>query len=363
MWNVLNPLVSALADGRSVAVATVVAKTGSSPFPAGTSMIVDDDGHVWGDVSSGCVDAAAYDLALSVLESGEPVVRHFGGDQNPFDVALTCGGAVDIFVRRVAVGDRPLLTRLAAAMTGDHDAALATVVSGPAPTASLLLVTGDGVMGSLGSAELDRVVSQELRDRLGQDTAELLSTTQADVFVQSYSRRPRMLIFGGSAFAAAVATVGRFLGYRVTVCDGRPVFATEHRFPAADEIVSAWPHEFLATTVVDGRTVICVMTHDPKFETPLLEAALRSPAAYIGVLGSRQTQRRRIAALRAHGIADVELARLSAPIGLDVGAASPEETAISIGAEILTKLRGGTAQPLGDLAGPIHHDTEDARPL
>jgi xanthine dehydrogenase accessory factor len=161
-------------------------------------------------------------------------------------------------------------------------------------------------------------------------------------------------VFGAIDFAAAVARVGKFLGYRVTVCDARAVFATRRRFPDADEVVVEWPHRYLASQPVDARTVICVLTHDPKFDVPLLEVALRTEAAYIGAMGSRRTHEDRLARLRDAGVDEEALARLASPIGLDIGARTPEETAVSIAAEIVAHRWGGSGQRLGVTAGPIH---------
>jgi xanthine dehydrogenase accessory factor len=176
------------------------------------------------------------------------------------------------------------------------------------------------------------------------------------IFVHSFAPPPRMLVFGAIDFAAAVAREGKFLGYRVTVCDARPVFATAKRFPEADEVVVKWPHKFLEEIrdEIDERTVICVLTHDPKFDVPLLEAALRTPAGYIGAMGSRRTHEDRIARLRESGMTERELDRLRSPIGLDLGARTPEETAVSIAAELIQLRWGGTGRPLTDTTGRIH---------
>ena len=170
-----------------------------------------------------------------------------------------------------------------------------------------------------------------------------------------------MLVFGAIDFAAAVARVGSFLGYHVTVCDARPVFATNTRFPEADEVVVDWPHRYLQAEVdagrVDARTVITVLTHDPKFDVPLLEVALRLPeTAYIGAIGSRRTHDDRITRLKEAGLTDAEIGRLSSPIGLDLGARTPEETAVSIAAEIIAGRWGGSGEPLGATTGRIHHE-------
>ena len=184
------------------------------------------------------------------------------------------------------------------------------------------------------------------------------------VFVSSYAPRPRMIVFGAIDFAAAVARVGSFLGYRVTVCDARPTFATARRFPDADEVVVEWPHRYLAATAVDERTVITVLTHDPKFDVPLLEVALATPVAYVGAMGSRRTNDDRLRKLRELGLTDEELARLHAPIGLDLGARTPEETAVSIAAELIGQRWGGTGGALRLADGPIHRDrVAEVRPL
>jgi xanthine dehydrogenase accessory factor len=170
-----------------------------------------------------------------------------------------------------------------------------------------------------------------------------------------------MVVFGAIDFAAAVARVGGFLGYRVTVCDARPVFATATRFPSADEVVVAWPHKYLRAEAeagrIDGRTALCVLTHDPKFDVPLLEVALRLPSVgYVGAMGSRRTHDDRLRRLREAGLTDAELARLSSPVGLDLGARTPEETAVSIAAEIIALRWGGRGERLAETSGRIHHD-------
>ena len=179
------------------------------------------------------------------------------------------------------------------------------------------------------------------------------------VFVSSYAPKPRMIVFGAIDFAAAVARMGTFLGYQVTVCDARPVFATTSRFPGADEVVVQWPHRYLTGEAeggrIDERTVLAVLTHDPKFDVPLLEVALRLPVAYVGAMGSRRTHEDRLARLREVGVAEGDLDRLSSPIGLDLGARTPEETAVSIAAEIIQLRWGGQGRRLADVGGPIHH--------
>jgi len=180
------------------------------------------------------------------------------------------------------------------------------------------------------------------------------------LFVASYQAPPRMIVFGAIDFAAAVARIGVFLGYKVTVCDARPVFATKRRFPDAHEVVVAWPHRYLQAEAdakrIDERTVVCVLTHDPKFDAPVLEVALRLPLAYVGAMGSRRTHDDRLARLREAGMSEDELARLASPVGLDLGARTPEETAVSVAAEIIAAQWGGSGERLTELAGRIHHE-------
>jgi xanthine dehydrogenase accessory factor len=246
----------------------------------------------------------------------------------------------------------------------DEPVAVATVVSGAAPLAAARAIWDGRVDGSLGAVGLDAAVTDDARGMLAQGQTGIRHygpngerrQDEVAVFIESFAPPPRLIVFGAIDFAAAVARIGRYLGYRVTVCDARPVFATEKRFPDADEVVCDWPHRYLSSTSVDARTVIAVLTHDPKFDVPLLEVALRTPAAYIGAMGSRRTHEDRVARLRDVGLTDAELARLRSPIGLDLGARTPEETAVSIAAEIIGLRWGGTGQPLTDLAGAIHHE-------
>ncbi len=220
----------------------------------------------------------------------------------------------------------------------------------------------DRVSGSLGSERLDAAVTDDGRGMLTQGlTGERhygeLGERRRDeltVFIRSYAPPPRMMVFGAIDFAAAMARMGKQLGYHVIVCDARPVFATAKRLPDADEVVVDWPHRYLARTPVDARTVICVLTHDPKFDVPLLEVALRTEAGYIGAMGSRRTHEDRLARLREVGLTEAELARLSSPIGLDIGARTPQETAVSIAAEIIQVRWGGSGARLTQTQGAIH---------
>jgi xanthine dehydrogenase accessory factor len=351
------------------ALATVVAVRGSAPRDPGASMAVSARGEVVGSVSGGCVEGAVFELATTVLESGAPVLETYGiSDDEAFAVGLTCGGVLDILVRPVDGASALALRSVAVSVADEEPVALATVVGGDASLAATLAIWADRVEGSLGTTGLDAAVTDDARGLLAQGQTGVRHygpngqrrQDEVAVFVESFAPPPRLLVFGAIDFAAAVARIGKYLGYRVTVCDARPVFATARRFPDADDVVCDWPHRYLATTNVDARTVITVLTHDPKFDVPLLEVALRTPAAYIGAMGSRRTHDDRIARLRDAGVDDANLARLRSPIGLDLGARTPEETAVSIAAEIIGLRWGGSGRPLGDTEGDIHrHDVKD----
>ncbi|MGN6088819.1 MAG: XdhC family protein [Actinomycetales bacterium] len=356
-------------DGRPFATATVVETWRSSPRPAGAVMAVSADGEAIGSISGGCVEGAVYELAQEVMDTGQPALQRYGvSDDDAFAVGLTCGGILDVFVQRVDPTSFPQLGEVLTSLSSREPVAVATVIAGPRPAGSRMVLWRDRVEGTLGSPRLDDAVADDARGllehgttrvlRLGADGERRLDELQ--VLVESFAPPPRMLVFGAIDFARAVARVGKFLGYEVVVCDARPVFATPRRFPEADEVVVEWPHRYLSRVEVDARTVICVLTHDPKFDVPLLEVALRTPAAYIGAMGSRRTHDDRLARLREAGLTEAELARLSSPIGLDIGARTPEETAISIAAEITQSLWGGSGRRLSDTQGPIHSDTDMA---
>ncbi|MEV4430542.1 XdhC/CoxI family protein [Streptomyces sp. R-07] len=352
-------------QGRTFAVATVVAVGGSAPRQPGAALAVDSEGTAIGSVSGGCVEGAVYDLCVQALEDGRTVVERFGySDEDAFAVGLTCGGIIDILVTPVRGGVFP--AALASAVSGEA-AALARIVDGPADLlGQALLVRPDGSYeGKLGGhPELDRTAAGEARAMLDAGRTGTVEIGEdgsrcgqpLSLLVESSVPAPRMIVFGAIDFAAALVRVGKFLGYHVTVCDARPVFATPARFPEADEIVVDWPHRYLESTEVDGRTVLCVLTHDAKFDVPLLRAALKLPVAYIGAMGSRRTHEDRNERLRGVGVTELELARLRSPIGLDLGARTPEETALSIGAEIVANRRGGSGRSLTGAHTPIHHD-------
>lgn len=379
MRDALAELLAVWRAGGTAGLATVVRTFRSAPRPAGAVMVVAPDGTVSGSVSGGCVEGAVYELATEVVADGVPVLQRYGvSDDDAFEVGLTCGGVLDVFVEAVSRHTFPELEALLGDVDAHQPAAIATVIAHPDPAwlGRRLVIRTHGVSGSLGSARADAAVTDDARGLLDSGRSDVLTFgpegerrgSGMEVFVASFAPRPRMLVFGAIDFAAAVARQGSLLGYRVTVCDARPLFATAARFPTADEVVVEWPNRYLAAQAaagaVDERTVICVLTHDPKFDVPLLEVALRLPqVGYIGAMGSRRTHEDRLARLREVGLTEPELARLSSPIGLDLGARTPEETAVSIAAEIIAQRWGGSGRPLADTGGRIHHEHSEPSEL
>jgi xanthine dehydrogenase accessory factor len=297
------------AEGLRAATATLVRTERSSPREPGAMMAVSERGDVAGSLTGGCVEPALYEEARAVL-AGEPArLASYGiADEDAFEAGLPCGGTVHVFV---AEADRDLIGQVVAAVRRDEPVALAVTVSGP------------------------EVGAQKLVPLDGRTEPEL----EGDVFVLPLLPRPRMYVFGALDHAAAVARVGSLLGYHVTVCDARSRFLTRERFPEADELVEGWPDEFLRAAPVDSRTAICVLTHDHKFDVPVLRVALASEAGYIGALGAKKTNAERAERLGAEGVTEEQLARLHAPIGLDIGARTPEEVAVAVAAEIVALRR------------------------
>ncbi|MEU0388731.1 XdhC family protein [Streptomyces chartreusis] len=374
MLNIADTLYRWCRENRPFALATVVQVSGSAPLPPGTALAVDTTGAAVGSISGGCVEGAVYELCRQVLEPGEPPVRsRFGySDDDAFAVGLTCGGELEVLVQRIDPADQPHLTAALEKVQAGLPVAVAQVIDGPQHLVGRTLsVLGGGSAydGTLGNRQQDRAAASQVRGllRAGR-TARVEVGGDADtcpekltLLVHTHAASPRMLIFGAVDFAAALSQAGRFLGYHVTVCDARPVFATAERFPHAHEVVADWPHRYLEATEVDARTVICVLTHDAKFDIPLLRLALGLPVGYIGAMGSRRTHDHRLERLREAGVPEEHLACLHSPIGLDLGAHTPEETAISITAEIIAHTNNGTGLPLSRVPGPIHGSAPMAR--
>lgn len=355
-------------EGMRVAVARVVGVEGSGPRDPGATMVVNERGEVAGSVSGGCVEGAVVTEALDALERGGARRRTYGySDDDAFAVGLTCGGTVHVLVDP-SLPD--VYEELRDALRSDEPVALATVVETEAGASGVrlgasMLVREDGTFsGTLGVPELDAVVRRDVAGALASGLSDTrhygplgeARQREVAVFFEVFAPPPRMVIFGAVDFTSALAKVAKVLGYRVEVCDARPVFATRARFPMADEVAAQRPERFLAErgASLGPRDAICVLTHDPKFDVPAVIAALETGVGYLGAMGSRRTHDDRIARLREAGVAEEALARVMSPIGLDIGARTPEETAVAICAEVIARRTGKPAPSLRDRTGPIH---------
>ncbi|MET0806758.1 MAG: XdhC/CoxI family protein [Lacisediminihabitans sp.] len=319
---------------RRMAVATAVSIDGSAPRTVGTSMAFDGV-EVVGSIAGGCVEGAVVGVCEEVLDDGIARTVEYGvSDETAFSVGLTCGGRIRVHVQ--------LLTDDVA------DQLRAATAGGAAGTASVLSVV---------RAEHRTRIDAELAARIAIGESGLgvidCDGELVEAFFEVSTPAPHLIVFGAMEFSAALTQAARMLGYRITVCDPRPLFATAARFPGGEVVVS-WPTTWLAAQPVDERTMICVLSHDARFDAELIALALDTPAGFVGAMGSRTTHDRRIASLRERGVSEEAIARLRSPIGLDIGASTVEETAVAILAEIIAVRTGATALPLATTAGPIH---------
>ena len=389
MKEILDRIEEWLNRGDSVALATLVGARGSSPREPGAVMAVNQAGEVLGSISGGCVEGAVVEEALAAIADGQTRLTTYGiTDELGLSVGLTCGGTIQVFVESLAKnnleksnlqkhnlenvktnniekGDRhlPISAILdAIRQASEKPAAICTMVEGALAGAKIIVTEDAPKIGSFGNSELDRVVERDARGLLAQGLKDLCNygpngerrETEVTVFIESFSPPPHLIIFGAVDFTRSLSKLGKMLGYRVTVCDARSRFATKARFPEADEVIAEWPHKYLDLAPIDHRTVIAVLTHDPKFDVPALVRAVRTPAAYIGAMGSRRAHADRIRRLQEAGLNETEIARISAPIGLDLGGTTSEETAVSIMAEVIALKNGRSGQRLCENQNPIH---------
>jgi xanthine dehydrogenase accessory factor len=311
-----------MGEGERVAVATVVATRSSAPRPVGSKLVVREDGSLSGSVSNGCVENDVILAAQEVLAGAEPRLVTYGiTDEMAFGVGLPCGGEIDVFVEAVRDEEQPDVTL--------------TVVAGP------------DVGTKLHDPDLEQAARRRGRSHVFEQEGR---TVFADVTVPP----PRLFVYGAADTAEALCAAAKLLGWRTIVADARPRFATPERLPSADEILLLWPDEALAQVAPDAATAVVVLTHDDKFDLPLVRGALATEAFYLGWLGSRRNQARRRGLLLDEGVAEEELERVSGPAGLDLGAASPEETAVSILAEILAVRAGRSGGQLREASTRIH---------
>jgi xanthine dehydrogenase accessory factor len=319
-------------QGKRYALATLIKVERSAPKPPGSAMAVCEDGTVAGSVSGGCVESALHDEAMAVLQSNQPKTVSYGiSDAEGFEIGLACGGQLHLFV------DAPTLpTGLLDAIEGNQPVALATVVKGDD--------AGRRTMVRPENGDRRNGVEGDARALLARQVNDLKTYGETEVFIQSFAPAAEMYVFGAADFSAAAASIGRFLGYHVTVIDPRAVFATKERFPAAHQVVVDWPDKFLAKAPIGPSTAIVILTHDPKFDLPALIHAVKTDAGYIGAMGAKRTNEERFRKLREAGCTEEQLARIHAPIGMDIGGKSPEETAVSIAAEIIALKHGKSAK-------------------
>lgn len=391
MRDILDEIRCWVGEGTPMVIARVIAAHGSVAPAVGSAMAVSADGRIAGSVSGGCVEEAVISEAHAVFEDDTPRVVIFGPcARDERFLNMTCGGTLEILL---APAHDVLVSRVLSLIDTDEPFALATVVAvvaeghvaggrrgtdaapprGPRVGASLLIsarASREGnAWGSLGGAALEEVVAARAGAQLQQGSAlcdEVVAWHygingedghgDVTILIEVFATRPRMVICGAADAAAALCSVARMLGYRVTVCDVRPRLATQARFPQADEVVIAQPAQYLATITgaLTPRDAICVLTHDPTTDEAILQAAVASDAGYIGAMGSRATSARRRAALVAQGVTTRQLARIMSPVGLDIGARTAHETAVSIGAEIIALRAARPGSSLRDGEGSIH---------
>ncbi len=346
MHDVLSEVLRWKERGDQIALATVVAVKKSAPRAPGAKMAVNDRGEIAGGVSGGCVEGAVVELSEAVMAGGDPQLVHFGiADDEAWSVGLPCGGEIDVWIERYPGG------RLEEVARDGERAAEVTVIEGPGLGAKLTVEPDGTHSGSLGSPELDDEAVRLASDLVWRDTSE----RHGSLFVDVVAPPPRLILFGAVDIAAPLCTLARAAGWRPYVVDPRARFATTERFPDAVEVLAAWPDEaFARLGGIDPATSIVVLTHDPKLDDAALTVALRSPAAFVGAMGSRRAQAARRERLLAAGLEDDELERLSAPVGLDLGAVGKEETALSVLAEVVASRHGRDGGRLINAAGRIH---------
>jgi xanthine dehydrogenase accessory factor len=343
------------ADGEDVAVATVVETKKSAPQPAGAKLALSAAGGVAGAVSGGCVEGAVVEVAAEVLAGAPPRLLRYGiADEDAWDVGLPCGGEIAVWVQRHDPAGHG--GRFAAHVRAGERVAVVTAIDDvPRPGATLLLTADGEPDGTLGDAALDAAAVELAQEALWTERRGLHDTPRGRVFVDVGAPPPRVLIFGAVEIAAHLAALATATGWRAFVIDPRSRFATAERFPAAERVVAAWPQAAIpALGGIDRATSVVVLTHDPKLDDAALGVALRSDAPYIGAMGSRRAQARRRERLLAAGFTDDELTRLSAPVGLDLGALTAEETAVSVLAELIAVRHGHQGGRLKDARGRVH---------
>lgn len=350
MIDLLPQIEEWFAAGQEIAVATVIRVSGSAPRPVGARMIVSSEGRMAGSVSGGCVETTVYEEMMDVLEGGPPRKLHFGITEDMiWDVGLACGGTIDVFVQKL---DPELFTTLVEHVVQGRPVALTTVVSGKSGIAEWALVARDEIANGTADEPVATVAREMLATRATAGAIHEIAPG-TEVFIEPFLPPPVLIIIGGVHTAIPLTRFAKELGFRVVVADPRAKFANRERFPEADEVLLEWPDEALAHLEIDGATYIVLLTHDPKIDEPTLAAALKTDAAYIGAIGSRGTHAARFERMAAWGVTREQLERVYAPIGLDLGGRTPEETALSIIAEMVAVKNGRSGASLRKNSGSI----------
>lgn len=344
-------------EGEEVALATLVQVRGSAPRLPGARLAMTRSGRMAGSVSGGCVENDVFEHAMKVLDTGQPMVATYGiSDELGFEVGLSCGGSIDVLIEPFAIDKS--WEALRQAVESERPAAFAIGLTPVSLLGRKLAASGENeVAGSIESDLDDKVVGEGRRLLLEGGTRVLNLPWRGDettIFVEAFSPPPRLFIVGATHTAIPLCRMAKELGFRVNIIDARSLFATRERFPEADQVVRGWPDDILDKATLDAHSYLVILTHDPKFDLPTLVRALRSQARYIGAMGSRGTHEQRKAQLRQQGFTDADLARIRAPIGLDIGARSPEEIAMAILAEMLAVRYGRDGRPLSERKAAVH---------
>lgn len=338
------------ARGDAIAIATVVQTSGSTPRPIGAKMIVNSRGEFAGSVSGGCVEGAVIEQAMEVIKTGKPKLVKYGiADETAWDVGLSCGGMIQVWleVPSFRFEEDNWLNVITRAIQADELCAVVTIINGASLGAKMIVYPDGRTSGDLGDATLRSQVVRDALNAMKLESPQHGVYGDTEIFIDVFAPKPKLIIFGGVHTAIPLTQFAQALGFHVTIVDGRARFATRERFPTADEIIVAWPDEALAQTRtrIDSSTYIAILTHDPKFDIPALHALSKMNPRYIGSMGSRETRAQHFAELRAMGVSEEFLARVHGPIGLDIGARTPEEVALAIMAEIVAVRygRGGAS--------------------
>jgi xanthine dehydrogenase accessory factor len=337
MRDILDILEEWVSEQKAVAIATVVNTWGSSPRKTGSKLAVRSDGAMAGSVSGGCIEGAVAETAMKIIAGAPPQLLKFGvSDNEAWDVGLACGGTIEVFVQTLDVG---LFTQAASQIKTDQTIALISCIEGAEDLIGKQVLVdpqGDPIAGDQGLLrDLSRSGLQNAISRRECGRLETASVTDRAFFLDIIAAPSQLVLIGGVHISIALAQLAKVLGYKVIVVDPRRLFATDDRFPAVDKLIRSWPQDAYKQIDLNSETAIAVLTHDPKIDDPAIIAALEKPVFYIGVLGSPTTHTKRLERLRKAGCSEGQLAKLHAPIGLDLGAQSPEEIALTIIAEIL----------------------------